>query len=89
MLVYSKNYTKCDVAVAMSEEPMEHEYCPQNYLTGSSKAMEASAPLEIVLDLHKKWVSVKNIVSDNDSTMHAHLKHEGTGKNEKLPKHVH
>ena len=51
--------------------------------------MEASAALEIVLDLHKKGVSVENIVSDDDSTMRAHLKHEGTGKKAALPKDVH
>ena len=73
----------------MGEEPMEHEDCPRNYLTGSSKAMEASAALEIVSDLHKKEVLVENIVSDDDSTMRAHLKHEDTAKNAKLPKDVH
>ena len=51
--------------------------------------METSAALETVLELHKKGVSVEFIVSDNDSTMRAHLKHEGTGKNAKLPKEVH
>ena len=64
----------------MGEEPMEHEDCPRNYLTGSSKAMEVSAALEIILELDKKGVSVESIVSDDDSTMRAHLKHEDTEK---------
>ena len=48
MLVYSKKCTKCDIAVAMGEEPMDHENCVQNYRTGSSKAMEASAALGMI-----------------------------------------
>ena len=73
----------------MGEEPMEHEDCPRNYLTGSSKAMEANSALDIILELHKKGVLVEYIVSDDDSTMRAHLKHEGTSKNAALPKDVH
>ena len=89
MLVYSKKCTKCDVALAMGEVLMEHEDCPRNYLTGSSKAMEVSAALEIILELDKKGVSVESIVSDDGSTMRAHLKHENTEKNAKLPRYVH
>ena len=48
-VMYSKKCTKCDVVISMGEEPMEHDDCPRNYTTGSSKAMEASAALEIML----------------------------------------
>ena len=84
MVVYSKKCTVCDIAIAMGEEPMEHEDCVRNYRTGSSKAMEATAALELILDLHSKRVGVEFIVSDDDSTMRAHLRHIGSDKG-KLP----
>ena len=84
MLVYSKKCTKCDVAVAMGESPMEHDDCPCNYRTGSSKAMKASAALDMVVELHDLGIGIEYIVSDDDSTMHAHLKHINTVKNAKL-----
>ena len=87
-IVYSKKCTKCDIAVAMGNEPMEHEDCPRNYKTGSSKAMEATAAYELILDLHRIGVSVEFVVSDDDSTMRATLKHVGTHKHGKLPLHV-
>ena len=77
--MYSKKYTKCDVALAMGEDPMEHEDCPRNYKIGSSKAMEATAGI---------GVSIEYIVSDDDSTMRATLRHIGTHKNGKLPLHI-
>ena len=87
MVVYSKKCTVCDIAIAMGEEPMEHDNCVRNYRTGSSKAMEASAALQLILDLHSKGVGVEFIVSDDDSTMRAHLTHVGADKG-KLPLHV-
>jgi hypothetical protein len=77
-IVYSKKCSICDVAVAMGEEPQDHEDCPRNYQTGSSKAMEATAALDLVLELHKLGIGVEFIVSDDDSTMRAHLQHIGT-----------
>ena len=85
MIVYSKKCTKCDIAVAMGEDAMDHEDCVRNYRTGSSKAMEASAALDMINKLHLKGVGVEFIVSDDDSTMRAHLTHLGTVKNGKLP----
>ena len=79
-----KKCTKCDVAVAMGESPMEHDDCPCNYRTGSSKAMKASAALDMVVKLHDLGIGIEYIVSDDDSTMHAHLKHINTVKNAKL-----
>ena len=88
MLVYSKKCTKCDVAIAMGEEPQDHEDCPRNYLTGSSKAMEASAALDLYLQLAGKGIGIEHIVSDDDSTMRAHLSHIGTHKHGMLPLHI-
>ena len=67
---------------------MEHDDCPHNYRTGSSKAMEASAALDMILELHRLGIAVEFIVSDDDSTMRAHLHHVGTIKNGKLPIYV-
>ena len=67
---------------------MEHEDCPRNYLTGSSKAMEAGTALDLVIELHGLGVGVDFIVSDDDSTMRAHLHHLGTIKNAKLPVNI-
>ena len=50
--------------------------------------MEASAALELLLQLWALGVEIEVIVSDDDSTMCAHLKHIGTHKNGKLPLHI-
>ena len=63
---------------------MAHKNCPWNYLTGSSKAMEASAALQLLVALHDRGISIEFIVSDDDSTMRATLQHIGTHKNGKL-----
>jgi len=73
----------------MGEEPQEHEDCPRNYRTGSSKAMEATAALDLIFELHALVVGVEFIVSDDDSTMRAHLSRIGTHKNGMLPVDVH
>ena len=87
MIVYSKKYTTCDIALAMGEEPMDHEDCVRNYKTGSSKTMEATAALELIITLDGQGIGVEFIVSDDDSTMRAHLKHIGNDKG-KLPINV-
>ena len=87
MIVYSKKCTTCDIALAMGEEPMDHEDCVRNYKTGSSKAMEATAALELIITLDGQGIGVEFIVSDDDSTMRAHLKHIGNDKG-KLPINV-
>ena len=84
MIVYSKKCTTCDIAIAMGEEPMENDDCVRNYRTVSIKAMDASAVLQLILDLHSKGIRIEFIVSDDDSTMRAHLTHIGSGKG-KLP----
>ena len=84
MLVYSKTCTKCDIDLVMSEAPMDHDDCPCNYKNGSSKVMEASAALDMILELHTLGVRVKCIFSNNDITICNHLHHIGTAK-AKLP----
>lgn len=88
MLVYSKKCTKCDVAIAMGKEPQDHEDCPRNYLTGSSKAIEASAALDLYLQVAAKSIRIEHIVSDDDSTMRAHLSHISTHKHGMIPVHI-
>ena len=73
MIVYSKKCTKCDIAIKMGEEPMDRGDCVRNYKTGSSKAMEASTALELIINLHERGISVQVIVLDDDSTIRAHL----------------
>ena len=84
MIVYSNKCGTFDIAIAMGEEPMEHKECVRNYRTGSSKAMEATAALKLILSLHSHAISVEFLVSDDDSTMRAHLRHIGMDKG-KLP----
>ena len=64
---------------------MDHEDYPWNYKTGSSKLIEVSATIELVLELHALVVGVDLIVSDDNSTMRAHLYHIDTVKNGKQP----
>ena len=88
-IVYSKKCSVCDVSIAMGEEPQQHDDCPRNYRTGSSKAMEATAALDLILELHELGVGVEFIVSDDDSTMRAHLSHIGVHEKGMLPLDVH
>ena len=85
MLVYYKKWTRYDVALAMGETPIDHEDYPRKYKTGSSKAMEDSATLNMILELYILGVRVEYICSDDDSTMRAHLHHIGTVPKAKLP----
>jgi len=84
MVVYSKKCTVCNIVIAMSDEPIDDDVYIHNYRTGSSKAIKASAALRLILDLHSRGVGVYFIVSDDDSTMHAHLTHV-SGDKGKLP----
>ena len=78
MVLYSKACLKCDDAEKKVEEAEEHE-CPNNF-EGSSKSMEASAILNMVEDaFYNQFCIVDIIVSDDDSTMRALLKHKSIG----------
>ena len=40
------------MAIAVGEEPQEHEDWSCHYCTGSSKAMKVTATLDLVIQLH-------------------------------------
>ena len=78
MVLYSKAFRKCDAVEKRREEAEEHE-CPKNF-EGSSKSMEASAILKMVEDaFYNRFFIIDVIVSDDDSTMRAVLKHPYKG----------
>ena len=72
----------------MGKEPQQHDNYPHTHLTGSSKAMEATAALDLIVELGAMGIGVEFIISDDNSTMRAHLKHIGTAVGAKLPLHV-
>ena len=75
-IVTAKQCRICSLNELKGIEPPEHN-CPKNY-TGSSKAMEADAALTIYEELYyesQKKIALQYIVSDNDSSMRALLKH--------------
>ena len=64
---------KCSKCAAARKKygPVAEHLCPLNY-AGSSKGMEATAALEMVVKVWDKFngtVYIKCIVSDDDSTM--------------------
>ena len=74
MVLYSKACRKCYSAEKKGEEAEEHEF-PKNF-KGSSKSMEASYILKMVeYAYYNRFFIMDVIVSDNDSTMRAVLKH--------------
>ena len=74
MVFYYKACRKCDSTEKRGKESEEHE-CPNNF-DGISKSMEASAILKMVEDaLYNHFFIIDVIVSDDDSTMKAVLKH--------------
>ena len=78
MVLYYKSCRNCDAAEKRGEEAEEHE-CPNNF-EGSSKSMEASAILKMVEDaFYNRFFIVDVIVSNDDSTMRAVLKHPSIG----------
>ena len=78
MVLYYNSCRKCDTAEKRGEEAEEHE-CPKNF-EGSSKIMEASYILKMVEDaFYNRLFIIDGIVSDDDSTMRAVLKHPSIG----------
>ena len=88
MVLYSKACQKCDSSEKRGEEAEEHE-CPENF-EGSSKSMEASDILKMVEDaFYNRFFIVNVIISNDDKTMQAVLKHPLIGarvKGMKTPK---
>ena len=71
----------------MKKNAWPHD-CIKNY-GGSSKGMESAACLEIAVNAPGKGFVLAVIVSDDDTTMRAHLKHPHVGdKKGKLPLHI-
>ena len=85
MVFYSKVCRKCDAAENIGEWVEEHE-CPNNF-EKSSKSMEASAIMKMVEDaLYNRLFIIDVIVSDDDSTIGAVLKHSSKGAQGKVLK---
>ena len=81
--------TKCHAAQKISSPVDIYDY-PLNYV-GSSKAMEATAALEMVIVIyneHNGLIFVMDIISDDDSTMRAKVSHEYNNIHGKLPLHI-
>ena len=80
-IIVTKECRLCSFYEAQIKGPPNHD-CPRNY-TGSSKAMESDAALslyETILYDSKKKKALRSIVSNDDSTMRAFLKHPGNHK---------
>ena len=84
-VIIAKECRLCSYYEAQSKEPPSHDY-PRNYST-SSKAMESDAALSLYKAIFcdsKNIIALRSIVSDDDSTMRALLKHPGNHKRGKL-----
>jgi len=86
-MVKSKICSKYKTGNRLGIDVEEHE-CQINF-DGSSGAMEAEVALELCIQLYDGdyEVFLKLIVSDDDSTMRAHLRHESNSR--KLPDRIH
>ena len=71
---YCKVCNVCKQARIKNLTPKKH-YCAKNW-EGTSKSMEASAILKICAQAPLKGYHVGVIISDDDTTMRAHLKHK-------------
>ena len=79
--VKSKVCYKCSMANSLNVAVEEHG-CKINW-EGVSGGMEAGVNLELCIALHdesKHRIFVEYIILDDDSTMRAHLTHDGKGK---------
>ena len=71
-LIFCRVCRICKVAERMKKKAQPHT-CVKNY-EGSLKGMESAACLEIAVSAPSQGFVLAKIVSDNDSTMRAHLK---------------
>ena len=84
-IITAKECHLCSYYEQKNKEPPDHD-CPRNY-TGSSKAMEPDAALSLYESMFydsQKKIALRSIVSDDDSTMKALLKHPSNHKRGKL-----
>ena len=78
--VKSKSCSKCSIANSLNKPAEEHD-CQINW-AGSSGGMEAAVALNLCIELHDDSgynIFVQTIVSDDDSTMRAHIQHTAGG----------
>jgi len=69
--VKSKVCNVCDRAIRY-KKPIKEHVCPKNHVTGSSKAMEPDAGVEMMIDaVMKNNVIYSTIICDDDSTIRA------------------
>ena len=67
--VKSKVCNVCDRAIRY-KKPIKHHVCSKNHITGSSKAMEPDAGVEMMVDAITKYnVIYSTIICDDDSTI--------------------
>ena len=79
--VKSKCCSKCSIANSLNKPAEEHD-CTINW-EGSSGGMEAAVALDLCIQLHDETdynIFVDTIVSDDDSTMRAHIQHAAGGE---------
>ena len=83
----SKRYSKCSTDNSLNR-PVEQHDCDINW-EGASGWMEAAVALGLCIDLHDNIgydIYISSIVSDDDSTMRAHIQHAPKGG--KLPDNI-
>ena len=89
--VYCRRCRYCEVS-ALNKRPAANHLCVQNWPSNqSSKAMEPAAILDMAINsVPKRNFVIGTIISDDDSTMHVHLRHpsDDPGDKGKLPVHV-
>ena len=73
---YCKVCNICKQARIKNLTPKKH-YCTKNW-EGASKSMKSSVILEICVRAPSRGYHVGVIISDDDTTMRAHLKHKKT-----------
>ena len=65
----------CDRTSVQYKKPIKNHVCSKNHVTGSSKAMEPDAGVEMMVDAIAKYnVIYSTIICDDDSTIQAFSK---------------
>ena len=72
-------FKKCNICSTPILEALSPHICPKNY-EGSSKGMEAEGSLRLCVRARERKYAIGIIVSDDDSTMRAVLKHSHKAK---------
>ena len=83
----NKACRSCESAKRAGRQPKQHD-CRKNH-SGSSKAMEASAAVELFTNVAKSNVKISTYAGDDDSTTELHLKQKVPYRVEKWSDTVH